>query len=145
MDERWPLAWWERQDRRQRRYGDRSFEAQLNRASALSLVINAIIVWNTRYLAAAADELARRGQPIPDTAWTHLTPCCGEHVHFVGAYRFEEPVIVGSCGPWRPFREPMGATPPPAWRWSSVRCADPHPNRMHGLESWRSPNAWRKG
>jgi TnpA family transposase len=80
---------------RQGRYGDRGYEAQLNRASALSLVINAIIVWNTRYLAAAADELARRGQPILDTAWTHLTPLLWEHVHFVGAYRFEEPVIVG--------------------------------------------------
>ena len=86
---------------RQGRYGDRGYEAQLNRASALSLVINAIIVWNTRYLAAAADELARRGQPIPDTAWTHLTPLLWEHVHFVGAYRFEEPVITGELRPPR--------------------------------------------
>jgi hypothetical protein len=76
------------------RYGDRGYEAQLNRASALSLVVNAIIAWNSRYLAAAADELARRGQPILDTAWMHLTPLW-KHVHFVGAYRFEEPVIVG--------------------------------------------------
>ncbi len=80
---------------RQGRFGDRGYEAQLTRASALSLVINAIIVWNTRYLAAAADELARRGQPIPDTAWTHLTPLLWEHIHFVGHYLFEEPVIPG--------------------------------------------------
>jgi hypothetical protein len=84
---------------RQGRYGDRGYEAQLNRALALSLVINAIIVWNTRYLAAAADELARRGQPILDTAWTHLTPLLWEHVHFVGAHRFEEPVITGELRP----------------------------------------------
>ncbi len=34
---------------RQGRFHDRGYEAQLNRASALSLVINAIAVWNTRY------------------------------------------------------------------------------------------------
>jgi TnpA family transposase len=84
---------------RQGRYADRGYEAQLNRASALSLVINAIIVWNTRYLAAAADELARRGQPIPASAWTHLTPLLWEHVHFVGSYLFEELAIVGELRP----------------------------------------------
>jgi TnpA family transposase len=45
---------------RQGRFGDRGYEAQLNRASALSLVINALTVWNTRYLQAAAEELAHR-------------------------------------------------------------------------------------
>ena len=80
---------------RQGRFGDRGYEAQLNRASALSLVINALTVWNTRYLHAAAEELARRGRPIPEDAWTHLTPLLWEHVHLVGHYRFEEPVITG--------------------------------------------------
>src|SRR5205085_6171480 len=79
---------------RQGRFGDRSYEAQLNRASALSLVINAIIVWNTEYLAAAA-ELARRGQPVPDAARSHITPLHWAHIHLVGHYRFEEPAIVG--------------------------------------------------
>lgn len=80
------------------RVGDRSSEAQLNRASALSLVINAIIVWNTAYLAAAA-ELARRGQPVPDAAWSHITPLNWAHIHLVGHYRFEEPAIVGRLRP----------------------------------------------
>ena len=80
---------------RQGRLGDRGYEAQLNRASALSLVINALTVWNTRYLHAAAEELARRGRPIPEDAWTHLTPLLWEHVHLVGHYRFGEPVITG--------------------------------------------------
>ena len=49
---------------RQGRFGERGYEAQLNRASALSLAINAIVVWNTRYLAAAAAELDRRGETV---------------------------------------------------------------------------------
>jgi TnpA family transposase len=64
---------------RQGRFGDRGYEAQLNRASALSLVINALTVWNTRYLKPAAEELAR----------------------LVGHYRFEEPVIIGELRPLR--------------------------------------------
>ncbi len=86
---------------RQGRFGDRGYEAQLNRASALSLVINALIVWDTTYLAAAAAELARRGQPVPDAAWAHLTPLLWEHVHLVGQYRFEEPVLQGKLRPLR--------------------------------------------
>ena len=86
---------------RQGRFGDRGYEAQLNRASALSLVINALTVWNTRYLKAAAEELASRGRPIPEDAWTHLTPLLWEHVNLVGQYRFEEPVISGELRPLR--------------------------------------------
>jgi TnpA family transposase len=86
---------------RQGRFGDRGYEAQLNRASALSLIINALTVWNTRYLKAAAEELARRGRPIPEDAWTHLTALLWEHVNLVGHYRFAEPVISGELRPLR--------------------------------------------
>jgi TnpA family transposase len=86
---------------RQGRFGDRGYEAQLNRASALSLVINALIVWDTTYLAAAAAERARRGQPVPDAAWAHLTPLLWEHVHLVGQYRFEESQLHGELRPLR--------------------------------------------
>jgi hypothetical protein len=78
--------------------------------SALSLVINALTVWNTRYLQAAAEELARRGGPIPEDAWTHLTPLLWEHIHLVGHYRFEEPVITGELRPL-PMEEIARARP----------------------------------
>lgn len=84
---------------RQGRFGDRGYEDQLNRASALSLVINAIVVWNTRYLEAAAAELAHRRQPVPDRIWQHLSPILWEHVHLVGRYSFDEPVIDGELRP----------------------------------------------
>ena len=87
---------------RQGRFGDRAYEAQLNRASALSLAINAIVVWNTRYLAEAAAELDRRGDPVPEHAWQHLSPLLWQHVHLVGTYCFDEPAIAGDL---RPLRE----------------------------------------
>jgi len=75
---------------RQGRFGDRGYEAQLNRASALSLVINAIIVWYTEYLWDATQELAQRGQPVPEEAWAHITPLHWEQIHLVGRYQFDE-------------------------------------------------------
>jgi hypothetical protein len=39
---------------------------------------------------AAAEELARRGHPVPDEAWQHLTAILWEHIGLVGDYTFEE-------------------------------------------------------
>jgi TnpA family transposase len=87
---------------RQGRFGDRGYEAQLHRASALSLVVNAVVVWNTEYLGLAAEALARRGRPVADEAWRHLTPLLWGHVHLVGRYSFAEPVTTGAFRPLRP-------------------------------------------
>jgi hypothetical protein len=76
----------------------------LGRASALSLVVNALLVWNTRYLDHAAATLALRGEPIPAHVWSHLSPVLWEHVHLVGNYRFEEPALAGEL---RPLRFPI--------------------------------------
>lgn len=51
---------------RQGRFHDRGYEAQLNRASALSLVINAIAVWNTCYFERARTARVRQGVPVPE-------------------------------------------------------------------------------
>jgi TnpA family transposase len=91
---------------RQGRFGDRDYEAQLNRASALSLVINAIIVWYTEYLWLAAKELERRGQSVPEELWAHVTPLHWEQVHLVGRYSFEEMSTESSL---RPLRVPVHA------------------------------------
>jgi TnpA family transposase len=86
---------------RQGRFTDRSYEAQLSRASALSLVVNANIVWNTEYLAAAAEDLAQQGCPVPESLWPHVTPLHWEHINLVGQYSFDEPLITGHLRPLR--------------------------------------------
>jgi TnpA family transposase len=73
----------------QGRVSDRDSAAQFRRILALSLVINAIIVWNTRYLEVAAQESARRGQPVPEDMWQYLHPIMWEHLHLVGEYLFD--------------------------------------------------------
>ncbi len=46
-------------------------EAQL---SALGLIVNAIVVWNTRYMEVAIDSLRKTGHDIPNTDIQRLSP-----------------------------------------------------------------------
>jgi TnpA family transposase len=87
---------------RQGRFTDRGYEAQLNRASALSLVINAIVVWNTRYFEQAQTALARQGDLVAESVWKHLSAIQWEHIHLVGAYHFTDVKLEGE---FRPLRE----------------------------------------
>jgi hypothetical protein len=91
---------------RQGRFHDRGYEAQLNRASALSLVINAIAVWNTRYFERAAVALARQGAPVPEQMWHHLSPLQWAHIHLNGSYHFTDITLPGE---FRPLREYHGS------------------------------------
>ena len=74
----------------QGRFTDRSYEAQLNRASALSLVINAIVVWNTRHFERAQAKLLEQGYPVEDSVWQHLSPLAWKHINLVGSYHFAD-------------------------------------------------------
>ena len=91
---------------RQGRFHDRGYEAQLNRASALSLVINAIAVWNTRYFERAQTALARQGVPIPEHVWQHLSTLQWAHIHLNGSYHFTDITLSGD---FRPLREYQGS------------------------------------
>jgi TnpA family transposase len=78
------------------RFLQREYEGQLHRATALSLLINAIIVWNTRYYQAIAQQIGG----FTDEVWAHLSPISWDHVHLVGKYSFEE---LGFAGELRPL------------------------------------------
>ncbi|GAC1299955.1 MAG: Tn3 family transposase [Ktedonobacteraceae bacterium] len=92
---------------RQGRFADRGYEAQLNRASALSLVLNAIVVWNTRYFEQARMKLEQKGHPVPNNAWPHLSPILWEHIHLVGSYHFTDFQMEGEFRPLREYDKPL--------------------------------------
>lgn len=62
---------------------DRTFENQVYRASGLNLLIAAIILWNTRYLEAAFDEIGASADP---DLIRHIAPLGWEHISLTGDY-----------------------------------------------------------
>lgn len=64
---------------------DRSFEGQSSRASGLNLLVAAIVLWNTRYLERAVEQV-RREIYIPDDYLQYLFPLGWEHINLTGDY-----------------------------------------------------------
>jgi TnpA family transposase len=57
-------------------------------AGCLNLLTNAVVVWNTLYMAAAIEELRVEGCPVQEDDLTHLSPARFEHINLLGHYRF---------------------------------------------------------
>jgi len=62
---------------------------QADQAACLTLLTDAVIVWNTVYMAAAIDQLAAEGLIDPaDADLARLSPTLHEHINPYGKYRF---------------------------------------------------------
>jgi hypothetical protein len=60
----------------------------MNKASCLSLVSNAILVWNTLQMAQIVEALRRAGTPVTDDELAHVSPLLHRHVIPNGTYHF---------------------------------------------------------
>ncbi|MGM0715029.1 Tn3 family transposase [Brevibacillus parabrevis] len=67
---------------------ERALQDQLQRASALNILINTISVWNTVYLGKATDLLRSKGA-LREDLLMHMSPLGWEHINFLGEYRFD--------------------------------------------------------
>jgi hypothetical protein len=65
---------------------DRSFENQTYRAADLNLLVSAVILWNTRYLQTAFDELKATGAVIRPGLVRYIAPLSWEHIGLTGDY-----------------------------------------------------------
>jgi hypothetical protein len=83
----------------------RQLEEQTNQASCLTLVTNAVITWNTVYMAAAIEQLRTEGHAIADADITHLSPARYEHINRYGKYQFSVDEILNRQE-LRPLRKP---------------------------------------
>jgi TnpA family transposase len=79
-------------------------EGQENQLGALGIVLNAVTLWNTRYLNAAVSELRDRGHPVREQDTVRLSPLGHAHVNELGRYAF--PVLAPDAG-LRPLRDPQ--------------------------------------
>lgn len=61
-------------------------EGQEDQLAALGLVVNAVALWNSRYLSAAVDQLRAQGIPVDDEDAARLSPLGHAHLNFLGRY-----------------------------------------------------------
>lgn len=80
-------------------------EGQEDQLGALGLVINAIVLWNTRYMDAALQHLRQSGVEVRPEDVAHLSPLGFDHINLIGRYHFGLPDAV-RLGGLRPFRDP---------------------------------------
>jgi TnpA family transposase len=64
-------------------------EGQEDQLAALGLVVNAVVLWNARYLAAVA-QLRAEGYEIKDEDVARLSPLKDRHINFLGRYPFNQ-------------------------------------------------------
>lgn len=72
---------------------EHTMQSQLQRASALNIIINAINVWNTLHLEKAI-SYKRQSQDFKEELLNHISPLGWEHINLLGEYCFDlKPVI----------------------------------------------------
>lgn len=81
-----------------------TLDRQSTQAHCLHLVANAVVCWNTVYMAAALDELADGGREAADGELGALAPTLYAHINPHGNYRFD-PTALPASG-LRPLRAP---------------------------------------
>lgn len=67
---------------------DQGEDARQRRAAGCNLIVAAIILWNTVYLARAAHALKAVGIEVPDTILQHVWPLAWDHIILTGDYRW---------------------------------------------------------
>jgi TnpA family transposase len=83
-------------------------EGQEDQLSALGLVVNAIILWNTIYMDAALAQLRAEGFNVRDEDVARLSPLAHEHINMLGRYAFTLPEPIAR-GELRPSRSPTAS------------------------------------
>ncbi|MCC2458355.1 MULTISPECIES: Tn3 family transposase [Bacillus] len=61
---------------------------QEDQLGALGLVVNAIVLWNTRYMESALQVLRNRDHTLDDNDIARISPLGHEHINIVGRYSF---------------------------------------------------------
>lgn len=80
-------------------------EGQEDQLGALGLVVNALILWTTRYMDAALNKLKAEGVEVRPEDMARLSPLGSKHFNVLGRYHFDVSDAVRR-GELRPLRDP---------------------------------------
>jgi TnpA family transposase len=89
----------------------RTPEQQTGQALCLSVVVNAIIVWNTVYTQRIMDQLRADGQLITTSEIEQISPLPHQHINAYGHHTFN---LASRPTGYRPLRAPQQVAPPAA-------------------------------
>ena len=84
-------------------------EDQTTQVLCLNLAANAIITWNTVYMAGALTAIRAEGVVIDDDDLAHVPPTLWSHVNVYGKYEFDVETGSRRSG-LRPLRQPSAAS-----------------------------------
>ncbi|MCA1681384.1 MAG: transposase, partial [Actinobacteria bacterium] len=82
---------------------ERYHKGMEDQLGALGLVLNCIVLWNTRYMNAALDELRAQGRTVLDADIARLSPFVRHHLNVLGKYSFLLPELLAGL---RALRKP---------------------------------------
>ena len=82
---------------------EKDIQGQIQRATALSMIINSITLWNTLYLPKAIEKL-KETEEVDETYLKHISPLGWEHINFVGQYNFDDSFDYNLVDNMRPLR-----------------------------------------
>ena len=80
-------------------------EGQEDQLSALGLVVNVLVLWNTYYMDAALNHLRSEGVEVREEDVARLSPLGHAHFNLLGRYQFHLPESLRN-GEMRPLRNP---------------------------------------
>lgn len=83
----------------------RYHEGMEDQLGALGLVVNALVLWNTRYLQQALEQHQAAAEPPEPGDVARLSPLLHEHINMLGRYDFTLPEGI-AAGQLRPLRDP---------------------------------------
>jgi TnpA family transposase len=80
-------------------------QGQEDQLSALGLIVNVMVLWNTIYMDAALRQLRKEGFDVRDEDVARLSPLGYDHINMLGRYTFTLPQRIAR-GELRPLRNP---------------------------------------
>ncbi|MEG8184602.1 transposase [Nocardia terpenica] len=83
--------------------GEITLDGMENQLSALGLILNCVVLWNSVYLGRALDEVSAQNYPVRDEDAARLSAFLRKHIRLDGHYSFALPDLGGGH---RPLREP---------------------------------------
>ena len=88
-------------------------EGQEDQRAALGLVVNAVVLWNSRYLSAIVDQLRAQGVPVKEEDVARLSRLGHAHLNRLGRYATLPRPRTRACGRSVRWRCPRPAPPLP--------------------------------